>query len=145
MGPWFEWAMIKFASVEPIIYDTNGEDGQQPSYFQDDEYPSKILCFFHANNDPEVHAIIQSCENRNCELDSILTQRWTKEFRRTSVSHHEPVVQAVSVDSFGQHVLVVEDDLILRESIHREELLEGCTLVLPRDDFWPNQFQLIFD
>jgi len=39
MGSWFEWAMIKFASVEPIIYDTNGEDGQQPSYFEDDEYP----------------------------------------------------------------------------------------------------------
>ena len=101
--------------------------------------------FFHANNDPEVHAIIQSCENRNRELDSILTQCWTKEFRRTSVSHYEPVVRAMSVDSFGQRVLVVEDDLILRESIHHEELLEGCTLVLPRDDFWPNQFQLIFD
>jgi len=68
-----------------------------------------------------------------------------KEFCRTSVSHYESVVRAVSVDSFGQRVLVVEDDLILRESIHHEELLEGCTLVLPRDDFWPNQFQLIFD
>jgi len=35
------------------------------------------------------------------------------------------MLQAVSVDSFGWHVLVVEDDPIVRESIHCEELLEA--------------------
>jgi len=146
MGPWFEWTMIKFVTDEQIISDSDRVDnGQLPLYFQDDEYPSKPLCFFHADDDPEVYAIVQSCEKRNQELDSILTQRWRKEWHQISVLHYQPVLQAVSVDSFGQHILMVEDDPILQESMHCDELLEGCTLILPREDFWPNQFQLIFE
>jgi len=113
--------------------------------FQDNEYPSKILCFFCADDNPDVYAIVQPCEKRNQELDSILTQWWRKEWHWIFVAHYQPVLQAVSVDSFGQLVLVVEDDPILQESMHCDDLLEGCTLILPREDFWPNQFQLIFE
>ncbi len=61
--------MIKFVTDEQIVSDSNRvNNGQPPPYFQDDDYPSKILCFFCADDDPEVYAIVQSCEKETKNL-----------------------------------------------------------------------------
>jgi len=49
-------------------------------------------------------------------------------------------LHAVPVESFGQQVLVVEDDPVVHESIHQKEYEPRCTLVLPRDEYWAKQF-----
>ncbi len=48
-------------------------------YFKEDEYPSKILCFFITNRKPDLYSIVQSCIGRDIEQDSIVLQQWEKE------------------------------------------------------------------
>jgi len=48
----------------------------------------------------------------------------------------------VPVDSFGECVLVIEDDPSMRESEVRKENQLVCTLVLPQQEWWPKQFML---
>jgi len=92
------------------------------TYFQDDKFPSKILCFFIVDKKPDVYAIVQSCIARDSEQDSILLQCWEKEYIRTLPQSYAPVLHAVPVESFGEHVLVVKDDSAVRESINQKIL-----------------------
>jgi len=111
MGPWHEWVMVKFILENKNISDLKKlNTQQQPPYLDNDEYPLKVLCFFKAERQPEINAIVQSCEARNHGHDSILFQQWRKECTSNVLTHFEPLLCAVPVDSFGQHVLVVEDD-----------------------------------
>jgi len=70
--------------------------------------------------------MVQSCSNRDTEQDSILCQKWNKEICQIANQHYEPVLHVVSVESFGEHVLMIEDDPVVRE----------CTLVLPWEVYW---------
>jgi len=53
---------------------------------------------------------------------------------------YSPVLHVVPVESFGERVLVVEDDLTVRETIDQKSIEPGCTLVLPRQEYWAKQF-----
>jgi len=90
--------------------------------------------------DPEINALVHSCYARDPNLDSVLLQRWQKETVRQRNNHHEPVLRCVPVDSFGEHVLVVEDDSLVRETAHGQDHQPGCTLVMPRQEHWVKQF-----
>jgi len=48
----------------------------------------------------------------------------------------------VTVNAFGECVLVVEDDPSMKESEVTRENHPGCTLVLPQQDWWTKQFML---
>ena len=49
--------------------------------------------------------------------------------------HYEPVLHSVSVECFGECVLVIEDDPVVREYVERKEHESGCTLVLPQSEY----------
>jgi len=44
------------------------------------------------------------------------------------------------VKSFGECVLVIEDDPVIREYVKKKENEPGFTLVLPREEYWANNF-----
>jgi len=96
--------------------------------------------FFIADKKPDVYAIVQSCIARDSEQDSILLQCWEKEYIRSLHQSYAPVLHVVPVESFGEHVLVVEDDSAVRESINQKNIEPGCTLVLPRQEYWAKPF-----
>ncbi len=84
--------------------------------------------------------MVQSCCHRDTEQDSILFQRWKKEICQRANQHYEPILHAISVESFGECVLVIEDDPVVREYIEKKENEPGCTLVLSRAEYWSKQF-----
>ena len=90
--------------------------------------------------DPKTHAVVHSCCNRDTDQDSILFQRWNKEMLQKANQCYEPVLHAVSVECFGECVLVIEDDPVVREYVERKEHESGCTLVLPQSEYWSKQF-----
>ena len=90
--------------------------------------------------DCETYAVVHSCVNRDTDQDSILLQRWNKEMLWKANQCYEPVLHAVSVESFGEHILVIEDDLVVREYVERKENEPGYTLVLPHTEYWSKQF-----
>jgi len=96
--------------------------------------------FFQVVGHPEIQAMVHSCSNRDTEQDSILFKRWNKEMCQKANQCYEPVLHAVSVESFGEHVLVIEDDPVIREYVERKENKPGCTLVLPQAEYWTKQF-----
>jgi len=75
-------------------------------------------------------AIVQSCKENNHENDSDLYQRWEKETRNDVGGRTQTRLQMVPVYSLGQHVLVIEDDPLMRESEVRKENQPSCTLIL---------------
>jgi len=46
----------------------------------------------------------------------------------------------VPVDAFGKHILVVEDNHSILETVPKQLLQAGITLVTPRESHWPQQF-----
>jgi len=48
----------------------------------------------------------------------------------------------VTVDAFGDCILVVEDDLSMKECEVTRENYPGCTLVLPWQEWWAKQLML---
>ncbi len=50
------------------------------------------------------------------------------------------VLHAVPVESFGKHVLIEEDDPDVRDAIDHKNIELGCTLVLPRQEYWAKKF-----
>jgi len=79
MGPWYEWVVVKFIFKDGNDSNSKMEQNtQQPLYFDNDEYLSKVFCFFKADRKPEIHAIVQSYEPRHHGHDSILFQQWRK-------------------------------------------------------------------
>jgi len=140
MGPWHDWVMVTFADDGEHDTDKEELEEKDETYFQDDEFPSKILCFFVVDKKPDIYAIVQSCIARDREQDSILFQHWEKEYIRSVHQTYAPVLHAVPVESFGERVLVVEDDSAVREAIDQKNIEPGCTLVLPREAHWAKQF-----
>ncbi len=61
-----------------------------------------------------------------------------KEYIRTLHQSYALVLHAVPVELFGEHVLVVKDDSAVREAID-QKIEPGCTLVLPRQEYWAKQ------
>jgi len=130
---------FKTDDSELSVHDDDDDDDEIEKYFNDNEYPSKIYCFLVVQH-PEIHAVVHSCSNQDTDEDSILFQRWNKEMLQKANQHYKPVLHAVSVESFGEHILVIEDDPVVREYAERKENEPGCTLVLPRSEYWPKQF-----
>jgi len=60
-----------------------------------------------------------------------LYQRWEKETGNVVGGRTQPWLHMVPVDALGECLLVVKDDLSMRESEVRKENQPGCTLVLP--------------
>jgi len=58
--------------------------------------------FFVADKDNDIYALVQSCIDRDPDQDSILYQHWEKEAIRKTITHYEPMLHAVPVESFGQ-------------------------------------------
>ena len=103
------------------------------------ENPSKIMCFFVVDDEQDTRALVQSCCESNHQNDSILFQRWSKEYT-ARIQSVEPMLRAVPVDSFGCRIFVVEDDHSIIETIPTKNLKAGVTVVTPRDSYWPSQF-----
>ena len=87
-------------------------------------------------------AVVQSCKENDHKNDSILYQRWEKETDNVIGGRKQPWLHMVTVDAFGDHVLVVEDDLSMKESEVIRENHPGCTLVLPWQEWWAKQIML---
>jgi len=120
MGAWYNWTMVTFESDDSDISVHDDVDEVIDKYFNDNEYPSKIFCFFWVMEDPKTHAVVHSCCNRDTDQDSILFQRWNKEMLWKANQCYEPVLHAVSVESFGEHILVI--DPVVREYVEIKEI-----------------------
>jgi len=46
----------------------------------------------------------------------------------------------IPVDAFGERILVIEDNPSLKEFEMKKKQEPGCTLVLPRENWWSHQF-----
>jgi len=79
MGAWYDWTMVTFESDDSDMLNHDDVDEDIDNYFNDNEYPSKIFCFFQVMGDCETYAVVHSCINRDTDQDSILFQRWNKE------------------------------------------------------------------
>ena len=140
MGAWYDWSMVTFETDDSDMSSHADAEDDVDNYFNDNEYPCKILCFFRVMGDCEIYAVVHSCINRDTDQDSILLQRWNKEMVRKANQRYEPVLHSVSVECFGERVLVIEDDPVVREYVERKEHESGCTLVLPQSEYWPKPF-----
>jgi len=78
----------------------------------------------------EVFAVVQSCKENLHEDDSILYQRWQKETEDVASGKSRPWLHIVPVDAFGERILVIEDDPLLKEFKIKKKQEPGCTLVL---------------
>jgi len=115
MGAWYDWTMVTFVNEDSdISVQANKEDEMEP-YFNRDEYASNFYCFFRVIEHPEIHAVVQSCSDRDTEPDSILFQGWNKEMFQKANQCYESILHAMSVESFSEHVLIIEDDPVVRE------------------------------
>jgi len=69
IGPWYEWVMVKFIFKDGNDSNSKMEQNtQQPLYFDNDEYLSKVFCFFKADRKPEIHAIVQSMNQGTMDM-----------------------------------------------------------------------------
>ena len=97
------------------------------------------MCFFVVDDEQDTWALVQSCCESNHQNDSILFQRWSKEYT-ARIQSVEPMLRAVPVDSFGCRIFVVEDDHSIIETIPTKNLKAGVMVVTPRHSYWPSQF-----
>jgi len=136
-GPWYDWVMVAYESSDDSIISEESIKNALP--FGPNDNPSRIMCFFTINDNVDVYALVHSCNDSTHENDSILFQRWTKEYidRRHFV---EPVLRVVPVDSFVIPILVIEDDNTVYETIPNKGLQGGITVVTPRESQWPSHF-----
>jgi len=135
-GEWYDWAMIKFESEG----DRNFPVNQNKGYYDNKLYPSKILCFLQAE-DMSIYAVAHCCCACDHEGDSILMERWTKEYA-VDENMLVPVLRCVSVDSIECPCFVVEDKTGVFEEMGRNvrKMNNGVTLVKPREEGWATQF-----
>ena len=49
-------------------------------------------------------------------------------------------LKIILVDAFGERILVIEDDPLLKGFEMKKKQKPGCTLVLPRENWWSHQF-----
>jgi len=91
------------------------------------------------DDDTDIYALVHSCNDSTHKNDSILFQRWMKEYidRRLFV---EPVLRVVPVDSFAIPILVIEDNNTVYKTIPKKGLQGGITVVTPHESHWPNHF-----
>ena len=52
------------------------------------------------------------------------------------------MLHPVPVDSFGCHILVIEDDHTIEETVPKQVLKACVTVVTPRETYWPGQFNV---
>jgi len=109
--------------------------------FHPDENPSKIMYFFVQDNEEDAYALVQSCQTSNHYHDSILFQRWTKEFIGR-VQYFEPMLHLVPVDSFGCCIFVIEEDHTIEEMVPKQVFKAGITVVTPRKTHWLGLFNV---
>jgi len=136
-GEWYDWVMLDFDEPEDDSdYPINAEDG----YYDKNFYPAKILCFLQAS-DGSLHAVVNCCMTNDHKQDSILIERWKKEVEVKN-NKYVPLLRIVTVDCFAAPCFVVEDKHGLPEDVGSNEkhLLNGVTLVKPRDEAWPAEF-----
>jgi len=118
--------------------DSNSEEEHTEIPFHRNKCPSNILCFFVAQDNEEVHALVQSCHLSNHEQDSILFQWWSKEYvRRGNI--FQPMLHFVPVDSFGCSILVIEDDKSISEMSTIKQLQDGITVIITHKE-WLEKF-----
>jgi len=83
----------------------------------------------------EINALVQSCHVSSHEQDSILFQRWKKEYvRRCNI--FQPMLHFVPVDSFGCSILVIEDNKSISEMSTMKQLQDVITVIIPHEE-WP--------
>ncbi len=70
MGIWHDWVMVTYAKDGEDDTVENVMQQNDETYFQDDEFPSKILCFFIADKKPDIYEIVQSCIVRDIRFDT---------------------------------------------------------------------------
>jgi len=138
LGPWHDWVMVMYDAGDDTA-SVDSEVVKNAFPFHHDENPSKIMCFFVMDEEDEVNALVHSCQTSDHSNDSTLFKRWTKEYIGR-VQYFEPMLRVVPVDAFGSRVLVVEDNHSILETVPKQQLKAGITLVTPRESHWPQQF-----
>ncbi len=46
MGAWYDWTMVTFETDDSDMPNHDDVQEDMENYFNENEYPSKILCFF---------------------------------------------------------------------------------------------------
>jgi len=136
-GEWYDWVMLDFTPPDDDPhYPVNGENG----YYDQNWYPAKILCFLKAPDD-SIHAVVHCCSANDHAEDSILIECWKKEYDVKN-GKFVPLLHCVNVDCFAAPCFVVEDKHGLHEDMGNNvrKILNGVTLVKPRDEAWPAEF-----
>ena len=136
-GAWHDWVMVAYES--DLVPEDDPELVKLSLPFHCHENPSKIMCFFVVDDEQDTRALVQSCCESNHQNNSILFQRWSKEYT-ARIQSVEPMLHAVPVDSFGSRIFVVEDDHSITETIPIKNLKAEVMVVKPRDSYWPSQF-----
>jgi len=95
--------------------------------------------FFVVEDESDIYALVQSCDNSDHDKDSYLSSIGQKNFN-TEDPMLNPCCNAVPVESSGHQVLVIEDDASIVEQLKREDLKVGVTVVIPCDEYWPSTF-----
>ena len=170
-GPWYDWSMVNFETEitpqnnlqQPVQkrqrrnHSSNDDDSvtSETSCFESSWYPSKIVCFYRdplADRDENLFALVHSCIDTDHNQDSVLFQRWQKEY---TVDHHltglhqrrggegsvlRSSIRKVPVEALALPVFVVEDTPGLREVFYDNTEFNGITVVKPRASHWPEKF-----
>jgi len=103
--------------------------------FDMNENPSKIMCFLIVDNEEDIYALVQSCDNSDHNNDSVSSSNIGQ--RKPNA---EPILHVIPVDSFGHQIMVIEDDASIVEQFVTADLKVGVTVVTPHAKYWPNQF-----
>jgi len=64
--------LVTFEGDDSDISVHDEEVEEKEKYFHDNEYPSKIYCFFQVMEHPKTHAVVHSCCNRDTDQDSCM-------------------------------------------------------------------------
>ena len=150
-GPWYDWAIFRFDCSE------DDDESDFPGAYGKDEYPCKILCFFHDPEENQICALVHCCVDSTHEDDSVICERWNLEYTQQHRKHvtdmdgkHTqrnqmilvPVIRSVPVDSIVDRVFVVEETPGIHESLNMDNP-DHSTLVLlvkDRDQHWACNF-----
>jgi len=119
-GPWYDYANVSWATNED-------EDSESTILL-----PAKCICFFQADNDEELKALIHSVDPESRgkitgRLDTLLTKNYKMEVDRTTRLPKTHIVPVASIDSpICCYPIVPKETVLDPESC-------GITYLLPRN------------
>ncbi len=140
-GPWYDWVMV---ALEGQASSSKRKQGRNIQGHWDIKFiPAKVLCFFQVDSyTNSTFALIHPCRRSKHSGDSILFERWQLEYKQSSTTSNQskmvPFLQYVNVNSFGDSVLVIEDEPGIFP-LH-SYACPVVSVVLPYESSWSSKF-----